>query len=163
MVYSQEEKESLFFGIIDRIESKGMSLTKAVEDANADHLTTLIRGTFFDWIEKNEEWANRYARARATLIEKKFESIEADYMEAPKLDAESGRIDHGWVALQKLKIDAKKWELSKLMPQKYGDRLAINADVKTENKTNINYDKLSDAALEEIVNAANNENDSAEN
>jgi len=53
----------------------------------------------------------------------KFESIEQDYSEEPQRDAETGRIDSAWVQLQRLKIDAKKWELSKLNPKKYGDKI----------------------------------------
>ena len=58
--------------------------------------------------------------------EEKFQSIESDYMEEPQRDPTTGKIDGGWVQLQRLKIDSKKWELSKLHPKKYGDRLELD-------------------------------------
>jgi alkylated DNA repair dioxygenase AlkB len=78
--------------------------------------------TFLDWVAENEELRNQYAKAMTVRAELKFESIEQDYSEQPQRDPDTGKIDPGWVSLQRLKIDAKKWELSKLMPKKYGDK-----------------------------------------
>lgn len=85
------------------------------------------RNTFFEWLHESEEKSNRYARAVDIRTELKFESIEADYMEEPQRDSETGKIDTGWVQLQRLKIDAKKWELGKLKPKKYGDKLDVTS------------------------------------
>jgi hypothetical protein len=65
----------------------------------------------------------QYAYVTDVRTEIKFESIEQDYLEEPQRDALTGKIDTGWVQLQRLKIDAKKWELSKLKPKKYGDKI----------------------------------------
>ena len=83
----------------------------------------LSSSTFFIWIEEDPEKSKRYAYVTDIRTDLKFESIEQDYSEEPQRDAETGRIDSAWVQLQRLKIDAKKWELSKLNPKKYGDKI----------------------------------------
>ena len=83
----------------------------------------LSSSTFFIWIEEDPEKSKHYAYVTDIRTELKFESIEQDYSEEPQRDAETGRIDSAWVQLQRLKIDAKKWELSKLNPKKYGDKI----------------------------------------
>ena len=82
--------------------------------------------TFYDVVEEDKKIELQYARAVEERAEIKFDSIEQDYMEEPQRCKETGKIDNGWVQLQRLKIDAKKWELSKLMPRKYGDKLELN-------------------------------------
>jgi hypothetical protein len=38
------------------------------------------------------------------------------------------KIDSGYVAYQKQRIEARKWTAMKLKPRKYGDRLALGGD-----------------------------------
>jgi len=116
MAYSQEDKETIFNTVFDIIES-GKSLRYALKEVK------LSSSTFFIWIEEDEEKSKQYARATNERTELKFDSIEKDYLEEPQRDPETGRIDSAWVQLQRLKIDSKKWELSKLNPKKYGDKI----------------------------------------
>jgi hypothetical protein len=109
--------EKTFNLIIESIES-GLSLRATLRKEGMPDSTT-----FYSWIEKDEHKALHYARAMEVRAEIRFESIEADYMEEPQRDPTTGKIDTGWVQLQRLKIDAKKWELSKLQPKKYGDKI----------------------------------------
>ena len=98
-----------------------MSLRKACKNSG------IPRVTFFDWIDKEQRFADRYTRAKEQGIEARFESIEEDYNEEPQRDPETGKIDSAWVQLQRLKIDSKKWELSKLAPKKYGDKIDVTS------------------------------------
>ena len=90
----------------------------------------LARSKFYEYLDKTPEARDKYARACEARAEVKFESIEQDYSEQPERDPETGKIDTGWVQLQRLKIDAKKWELSKLQPKKYGDKVSLDIDHK---------------------------------
>lgn len=112
---TEEEKDSKFNDIIELIE-QGMPTRKAIKAVK------MSTRTFFDIIDESETKEKRYARACEYRADIKFESIEEDYSETPKIDPETGRIDPAWVNLQRLKIDAKKWELAKMMPKKYGDK-----------------------------------------
>ena len=116
MAYSEEQKEEILNNIFNMIES-GKSLRFALSQI------PLSSSTFFIWIEEDPEKSKQYAYVTDIRTELKFESIEQDYSEEPQRDAETGRIDSAWVQLQRLKIDAKKWELSKLNPKKYGDKI----------------------------------------
>lgn len=116
MAYSEEQKEEILNNIFNMIES-GKSLRFALSQI------PLSSSTFFIWIEGDPEKSKHYAYVTDIRTELKFESIEQDYSEEPQRDAETGRIDSAWVQLQRLKIDAKKWELSKLNPKKYGDKI----------------------------------------
>jgi len=116
------DKEKIFNQIISKIEN-GASLRSILIDKDMPN-----RNTFFEWLDKDKLKANQYARAVDIRTDLKFESIEQDYMEEPQRDPESGRIDSGWVQLQRLKIDSKKWELSKLKPKKYGDKIDVTTD-----------------------------------
>lgn len=114
--YSQDQIESIFEIILTKIR-EGKSVRSILREEGMPHRTT-----FDKWLSEDKFKIDQYARALEERADLKFESIEADYMETPQRDPESGRIDSGWVALQRLKIDSKKWELSKLMPKKYGDK-----------------------------------------
>jgi hypothetical protein len=116
MAYSKENKETICKTIFDLIES-GKSLRYSLKEVN------LSSKSFFDWLQEDEEKVKQYAYVTDVRTELKFESIEQDYLEEPQRDALTGKIDSGWVQLQRLKIDAKKWELSKLKPKKYGDKI----------------------------------------
>lgn len=116
------DKEKIFPLILSEIE-EGNSLRSILKRDGMPN-----RNTFFTWLDESKEKSNQYARSVDFRTELKFESIEADYMEEPQRDAETGKIDTGWVQLQRLKIDAKKWELGKLKPKKYGDKLDVTSD-----------------------------------
>ena len=127
MAYSQQDKNTIFQSIISNIEN-GASLRSAVINYNKNNNSNFSRDTFNEWLKQNKTYSDQYARAIDDRIELKFESIEKDYLEEPQRDKESGKIDTGWVQLQRLKIDAKKWELGKLKPKKYGDRIDVTTD-----------------------------------
>ena len=110
------------------IENTFKQILLSIEEGNSLRATLKREGmptstTFYEWIDNDKEKAIHYARAIEARAELKFESIEQDYSEEPQRDSETGRIDSAWVQLQRLKIDAKKWELSKLNPKKYGDKI----------------------------------------
>jgi len=116
------DKDKIFPLILSEIE-EGASLRSILRREDMPN-----QNTFFEWINEDEEKAKQYAYAIDLRTELKFESIESDYMEEPQRDPETGKIDTGWVQLQRLKIDAKKWELGKLKPKKYGDKLDVTSD-----------------------------------
>jgi hypothetical protein len=117
MAYSKEQKIKIFNSIILEIKN-GASLRSAIKKSK-----TINRDTFNEWLKEDVQFSDQYVHAKEEGIEAKFESIQSDYMEEPQRDPITGKIDTGWVQLQRLKIDAKKWELSKLKPKVYSDRI----------------------------------------
>jgi hypothetical protein len=116
--WEEDKKQEAFSRIISEIcEGKSLRSILASDPKNLPAFKT-----FLEWVSKDDSMSKQYAQAMMVRAELKFESIEQDYTEEPQRDPESGRIDSAWVNLQRLKIDAKKWELSKMLPKKYGDK-----------------------------------------
>jgi len=150
MAYTIDEKNKVFNYILEEIES-GRAVRNVLMDSN-----TPSSSTFFKWIDENKDLAKQYARACETRGDAKFESIENDYNEEPQRDLETGKIDTGWVQLQRLKIDTKKWEASKLNPKKYGDRVqseVINKNIDITNLSEEEYKKQLEIA-KKVIDAA---------
>jgi hypothetical protein len=141
MAYKPDEIEIIFNNILSEIK-KGRSVNSILKEKSMP-----CRDTFDKWLQEDTVKIDKYARACEIRADVKFDSIEQDYLENPERDPETGKIDPAWVNLQRLKIDSKKWELSKLNPKKYGDKqetthvfeqpifTGINLDVPTDNST----------------------------
>lgn len=94
-------------------------------------------GTIMDWLRSNEDFAKQYARAKDVQIERMFEKINeiaddtTDDLLTNPLGEGGGKIVSGnstAVQRAKLRVDALKWQLSKLAPKKYGDKLDVTTD-----------------------------------
>jgi hypothetical protein len=82
--------------------------------------------TFLRWCDENEDLAERYARADRIATEIQFERLnELNEVMPPMVD---GRVDNGWVQWQRMRIDNRKWALSKRRPSKYGEKVAVGGD-----------------------------------
>ena len=130
MSYSEKDKQKIFDDICDII-INGKSLRTALKEVNI-----INPSTFFEWIRKDEAKAEQYARAtieRADLI---FEDIfdiaddgTNDYMTIINkngIEVEVLNTEH--VQRSRLRVDARKWALSKMMPKKYGDKPETKED-----------------------------------
>jgi len=78
------------------------------------------RQTVYNWIEKDKDFGNRYERACARRADAMFDEI-----------IEIADNSNGDVNRDRLRVDARKWSLSKMQPKKYGDRLEIDGEVAT--------------------------------
>jgi len=74
--------------------------------------------TVFRWLSENEDFREQYAHAR----EAQMDAMAEDILEI----ADEGNEEDTQRA--KLRIDARKWLMSKIAPKKYGDKLAIGGD-----------------------------------
>lgn len=90
------------------------------------------RATIYRWIEKHEEFRDQYARAREMLVDGwGDESLEIaddgsnDWMERRNEDGSAAPpvVDHEHIARSKLRIDQRRWMMSKLLPKKYGEKV----------------------------------------
>jgi hypothetical protein len=108
--------------ICERLAS-GESLRKAAEAEGVRHSSVLT------WVETIPAFADQYARAREIgyklladeIIEISDDSAN-DYNDTdrgPVFNAEA-------VARARLRVDSRKWMLSKMLPKVYGDKLDLN-------------------------------------
>jgi hypothetical protein len=102
---------------------EGESLRAICRSEDMPGRTTVLR-----WLENNEVFRGQYERAREALIEHWGEEIleisddgTNDYMERQKGE-DVERVANGeHIQRSRLRVDTRKWLMSKLAPRKYGD------------------------------------------
>lgn len=103
--------------------------------------------TFTDWVKTEETWTTKYACARVDYIENMAQQVMDISDEKPGTN-EKGSTDTGAVQHQRLRVDSRKWLLSKLAPKRYGERLTVAGDeaapLKVEQITRIVVDPAND-------------------
>ena len=119
--------------ILDRI-SKGESLRSVLpQDNRPTHLPAAK--TFLEWVAFDEALSKQYTRARELRADVIFdEMIEIaddgsnDLMTITKGLTEYETENKEVVNRSRLRIDTRKWILSKMNPKKYGDSLKLSGD-----------------------------------
>lgn len=99
-------------------------------------------GVIYRWLSSNDEFRDKYAHARseqadymADEILKICDDSENDYMEA-KHGSDFGKSNPENVNRARLRVDTRKWLMSKLQPKKYGDKMDVTVrDDKYEGKS----------------------------
>jgi hypothetical protein len=91
----------------------GMSLRQACEHSGVP------AGTFMGWCDADPDLAEQYARTRERMLDMKAEELEEI---GERAAAAESAVE---VAGLRLLSDNRKWLLSKLMPKRYGDKLAV--------------------------------------
>lgn len=100
--------------------------------------------TVFGWLARHKTFAEQYARAQQDRIAAWAEEL-VDIADEPIEDVQRSR----------LKVDTRKWLMSKLAPKKYGDRLVAEhtgpngGPIQTVDLTNATDDDL--ARLEALL------------
>lgn len=135
MAVIKGQEEEIFEYICLEIE-KGRPLRKVLKDEN-----TPANETFYKWLDSDKEKLKRYARACEERAGDIFDEILtiADNQEGDVLIGEDGTeyTNHNVINRSKLRIDARKWVLSKMQPNKYGDKLDLNLGGQKDNPVQI--------------------------
>jgi hypothetical protein len=92
--------------------------------------------TFYRWLSTKKDFQDKYARARETQADLMAEDIlriaddtSGDIITIETDNGPVERCNTEWVQRSKLKIEARKWLASKLLPKKYGEKLDINQKI----------------------------------
>jgi hypothetical protein len=130
-VMTEARKQEIFDGLINWI-SNGYSLTSFCKE---NHVST---ETAFQLIDKDEVNTKRYARAREIQAELFFDKIQDV---ANKRDEDHTPFTGANVIQRdKLIIDSLKWQASKMLPKKYGDKIEV--DQKLEHSGSIQVEQI---------------------
>ena len=91
------------------------------------------RTFIYHWLAEDKDFSDQYTRAMEIRADEMFDEIveiadnaSNDWMKR------SGDKNEGWelngehLNRSRLRIDARKWKLSKMLPKKYGDKLDLN-------------------------------------
>ena len=121
MAYSVEQIETKFNEITLKISRDCLSLRKVlIQDGMPSS------ETFYKWMDADKNKSKQYARACEDRHDILFDEIIeiADENDADvSIVGGEARIDGNTVQRSRLKIDARKWALSKMNPKKYGDKI----------------------------------------
>ena len=123
MAYSNEEKQMIFDEICSKI-IEGKSLRTALKE-----LDNIPPKTFFVWLREDENKCKQYAQATEERAEMMFEDMFDIADEEPdRIETKTGYvIDSGHIQNKRVRIDTRKWALSKMMPKKYGDKIDVTS------------------------------------
>jgi hypothetical protein len=119
---------ALFTSICDRI-SQGESLRGVCRDPEMPHKSTVLR-----WLRERPELRDQYTNARDDLMEYWASDIleiadDGTLDTMPGLNKYGDEVqvpNHANVQRDRLRIDSRKWLLSKLAAKKYGDRMEVD-------------------------------------
>ena len=95
----------------------------------------LVDGQFFRWIDGNELFRNQYTHARelqAYALLDEIVNIADDDSEDVQHTENGTKMNSEFVQRSKVRIDARKWYLSKMLPKVCGDKLDLNHTGKLE-------------------------------
>ena len=126
----------------------GLSMRSVARDEKFPAMTTLFR-----WLREKEEFRKQYARAKEESVDAMVEDIidiaddgTNDYMTITKGDTEYNVEDREVTNRSRLRVDTRKWIVSKLKPKKYGDKVDITSDGKAIKGNTIVFEDFRDEA-----------------
>ena len=103
--------------------SEGISLrTVCLADDMPD------KSTVFRWLRENKEFQDQYARAKeesADAMSEEILDISDESLDVIKKGAE--KKSSALAQAQRLRVDTRKWIMSKMKPKKYGDKLDVTS------------------------------------
>lgn len=129
MGYTEEQKKEMFNKIIESI-CNGVSVRQILKKDGMPSFCALL-----DWMEKDEELAKQYARAKQESAD--FDADNVNYI------AELCLRDKVTPAAARVAIDAYKWSAGKKKPKKYGDMIKIDYNQIDEDvKPDVDFDDI---------------------
>ena len=125
MAYTDKDKDNIFEYVCQEIE-KGKALRNVLKDENMPSTST-----FYQWLDNDEVKAKQYARAtevRADIIFDDILSIADENTNDTYINDNGIEVvNNDVIQRSRLRIDSRKWVLSKLNPKKYGDKTDITS------------------------------------
>ena len=105
--------------------ANGESLRKVCSDPDMPASSTV-----FKWLGEQKAFSEQYARAREAQMEVMAQEI-VDIADDSSEDAQTDdngnvRQNSEFVQRSKLRVDTRKWLMSKLAPKKYGEKVDLN-------------------------------------
>lgn len=131
--------------LLRRIAS-GRTLTSVCRDEDMPD-----KSTVWAWLQAHPEFPNLYAAAKekhADSLADEILDIADQTLQDDILDEEgNAKPNHEWINRSKLRVDARKWLLSKILPKKYGDKveqtIVGDPDKPVHTKTELDISKAS--------------------
>lgn len=134
MAYSKQDIERISEEIFLLIANEGLALRNILKRKDMPAVET-----FYKWLKEDEKKMIQYARATEIRADKIFDEILtiSDATEDDIIIDDEGKeiVNHNVINRDRLRIDSRKWVLSKMQPKKYGDKIDVTTDGKPVNTT----------------------------
>ena len=130
----------------------GLSLSKACQVAALEPGGCPHPATVLGWTREDAALGQQYARAREIGYKMLGDQI-LDIADEAIPSTEAGAYDSAAVAHQRLRIDTRKWQLSKMLPKIYGDKITnehVGADGGPIQTANVDLRGLSEGDLKQM-------------
>lgn len=144
--------DKLVFDICEMI-ANGDSMRSVCRDEAMPAMTTIFR-----WLKENDEFRAQYEIATQERAEAMNEDIidiadnaTNDWMASHGKDDEGYRQNGETLQRSRLRVDVRKWHMSKMNPKKYGDKQQI------EHSGKIGLSDLSDSDLQKELDKLEND------
>lgn len=125
--WTQERKETAMTFVLQQI-ADGKSV-KSIFDKREIELPT--RSMFHTWLIENSGFLDKYEKSMIMRSDIIFDEILeiADETANDEIDLGDGikAVNHEAIQRARLKIDARKWILAKMVPKKYGDKVDVTS------------------------------------
>lgn len=128
--------------------AQGLSMRTISKDKSLPAMSTM-----FLWLREHEEFSEQYAKAKQESTDAMAEDILdiADDGSNDYTETEDGRMVYNGDSVQRsrLRVDTRKWLMSKMKPKKYGEHL----DIEQKSEVTHKYEEMNDDQLEAIIKA----------
>jgi len=128
-MYSDKEKNEIKQKVFKEL-LNGKSLRQAIKKVGKPN-----RDTFNTWLSKDKEMSDQYARTIELRADDLFDEIIeiADETENDFKTIEGREVvNNEAIQRSRLRVDARKWALSKMLSSKYGDKVEQTIKVEKE-------------------------------
>lgn len=113
---------------------EGISMGSSIRTVCAPESMPAI-STFYKWLREHEEFSKQYARACEERTEAMAEDIldiaddgTNDYITRENKDGvEYEVVNSDAIQRSRLRVDTRKWLMSKMKPKKYGDKVDVTS------------------------------------
>ena len=151
MQYTEEQKQKVLTLIFNDV-SGGLALRRSLKDRNLPAIT------FYKWMDKYPDKAKQYARAteiRSELMAEDILSI-CDSTGDDIITNELGQeiTNHNVIQRDRLRVDTRKWLMSKMMPKKYGNNSEVH---QTNTNINTTFSEISEKEKRDLRDELENE------
>ena len=130
MAYDKKQVEKIFDDICLRIEN-GESLRSVLRSEDMPSSRT-----FFKWLANDDIKVKQYATSTSVRADEMFEEMIdiADSVGDDMMTLPDGRevVNNKVIQRDKLRVDTRKWALSKMNPKKYSEKSEVTQTVITE-------------------------------
>jgi len=105
----------------------GRSLRSVLRDSGMPN-----RDTVYQWIIEDKKKSDQYARAADIRADEIFDEMMniSDETDSDVITLDDGRkvVNNNVISRDRLRIDTRKWILSKMNPKKYGEKLDFSSN-----------------------------------